>query len=172
MKRGLPSAVIDTTLLTRLRALEIVDLLPLVFSRVHIPSEVRAEVGAGPGRRRRWLARLLREQSDFFVRCSDEDELTRGLLEVDLDPGEAAAIAQADHLGSEVILDETKARRRAEVMSLAVVPTGALLVRLKDAGAIALVAPYLDRLQRDGFHLSAEARARILVSSGEWDRDD
>jgi predicted nucleic acid-binding protein len=89
-----PLAVIDTTLLSRLVDLEIAEFLPLLFRRILIPPEVKREAYKGPGRRR--LRRLVREMSDFFVDCYEANEFTRTLMRIDLDEGEAAAIAQAE----------------------------------------------------------------------------
>lgn len=163
----LPAAVIDTTLLSRLQLVGLDELLPWVFARVHVPPVVRAEVGAGPGKARRRLARLFREQPDFYVDCRDEDPLVADVLRVDLDPGEAAVIAQADYVRAVAIIDERLGVRRAEDMSIKVVRTGGLLCLLKEAGAIDAVGPYLERLVGFGFRLTPKAVDAILAQAGE-----
>lgn len=167
MRQRLPAAVIDTTLLSRLQLVGLAELLPWVFARVHVPPAVRAEVGAGPGKARRRLRRLFREQPDFYLDCRDEDPMVASVLRIDLDPGEAAVIAQADHVGAVVNLDERLGARRAEDMSIPVVRTGRLLCSLKDAGAIEAVRPYLERLIGCGFRLSPRALDAILEQAGE-----
>lgn len=47
--------------------------------------------------------------------------------------------------------------------------TAGVLVRLKEAGAIERVAPYLDRLETSDFRLSAKARLEILRAANELD---
>lgn len=42
-QRGLPSAVIDNTLLSRLVSLDVAELLPYLFKRILIPPEVKRE---------------------------------------------------------------------------------------------------------------------------------
>ena len=165
MKARLPVAIIDTTLLCRLQSLELAEVLPFVLSRVLIPKDVRREVGRGPGKARRRLTRLLHEQGDFFQMCEREDPTVRALLDVDLDAGEAAVIAQADLLGAAAILDEARGRRRAENMSVTVVPTGRLLIRLKEAGAIRAVGPYLTALQEA--RISDSVVAQLLEDAEE-----
>jgi predicted nucleic acid-binding protein len=167
MSPRLPAAVIDTTLLSRLQLVGLDELLPWVFARVHVPPVVRAEVGAGPGKARRRLARLFRKQPDFYVDCRDEDPMVAEVRRVDLDPGEAAVIAQADYVGAVVIIDERLGARRAEDMSITVVRTGGLLCSLKEAGAIEAVGPYLERLVEHGFRLSPKALDAILEQAGE-----
>lgn len=167
MSQRLPAAVIDTTLLSRLQLVGLEELLPWVFARVHVPPVVRAEVGAGPGKARRRLARLFREQPDFYLDCRDEDPMVAELLRVDLDPGEAAVIAQADFVQAVVIIDERMGVQRARDMSLTVVRTGKLLCLLKDAGAIGAVRPFVEKLVGNGFRLSADATRAILAEAGE-----
>src|SRR6185295_16824252 len=93
-KRLRPIAVTDTTLLSRLVELEIAEFLPLLFRLVLIPPEVKREAYKGPGRRR--LRKLVREMSDFCIDCYEANEFTKNLMRIDLDEGEASAIAQAE----------------------------------------------------------------------------
>lgn len=162
-----PQLVIDTTLLSRLRDVGLVDALPLAFGAVLVPAEVRRELGRRPGRVRQWLTRLLRTQGDFFRLCTEEDPAVRRLLEVDLDPGEAAVLAQAEATGATAVVDELRGHRRGRAMDLDMLRTGALLLRLKDAGALPAVAPVLTRLQALGFYLDAGAARHILEQAGE-----
>ncbi len=92
--RGLPIAVIDTTLFSRLVELDIAERLPWLFKSILIPPEVKREAYKAPGRRQ--LRNLVREMSDFFVNCYEADEFTKEYMRVDLGEGEAAAIAQAE----------------------------------------------------------------------------
>src|SRR2546423_12809410 len=94
-RRGLPIAVTDNTLLTRLVALEVAELLPYLFKQILIPPEVKREAYKAPHKGKRRLRKLLGEMSGFFVDCYEVDELVKDYLKADLDEGEAAAIAQA-----------------------------------------------------------------------------
>jgi predicted nucleic acid-binding protein len=164
---GLPNAVIDNTLLTRLVKLEIADFLPLLFKRILIPPEVKREAYKAPEKGKRRLRKVINEMAGFFVDCRDADRLTLEFLKADLDEGEAAAIAQADYTHSVLLLDEHKGYKRAEVMQLTTVRTTNLLIRLKDVGAIEAVKPYFDKLEKTGFHLKNEIRQRLLEEAGE-----
>jgi predicted nucleic acid-binding protein len=160
-----PVAVIDTTLLSRLVDLEIAERLPWLFRLILIPPEVKREAYKGPGRRR--LRNLVREMSGFFVDCYEANEFTKDLMKIDLDEGEAAAIAQAEHKQSIVLLDERKAFKRAEAMQLTTIRTTRILTMLKEARAIPAVAPYFDKLAKTGFYLQDEVRRKLLVEAGE-----
>ena len=164
---GLPHAVIDTTLLSRLVDLEIAEKLPWVFKIIRIPPEVRREAYKSPGRGKRRLRKLIQEMEGFFVDCPDADALIKNYLMADLDAGEAAAIAQAEHTKSVLLLDEKKGHRRAMIMDVQVIRTTELLCLLKEAGAIDAVRVYLDKLEITGFYLSRKHRAKILIQVGE-----
>ena len=47
-KRGLPYAVIDNTLLTRIVQLEVAQFLPLLYQQILIPPEVKKEAYKAP----------------------------------------------------------------------------------------------------------------------------
>lgn len=166
-RRGLPIAVIDNTFLSRLVRLNVAELLPLLFKQVLIPREVKREAYKAPGRAKRPLRRLIGEMGAFFVDCDRADEVIKNILKVDLDEGEAAVIAQAEHTGSVALLDEKRAFRRAETMDLTVIRTTRILTMLKEAGAITAIKPYLEELVKAGFYLSEELRARLLLEADE-----
>jgi predicted nucleic acid-binding protein len=173
-------AVIDTTLLTRLVQLDIAEYLPYLFKKIHVPPEVRAEASDSPDWQQ--LARLLNESAGFFVDCLDCDVFIRDYLKAELDAGEAAAIAQADRLrmnllvdvykGHEqgqmyLLMDERRGHGQARLMELSVIRAGRLLWLFKKAGAITTVKPYLLKLHELGFHLTEKAFNEILVLANE-----
>ncbi len=166
-QRGLPTAVIDNTLLSRLVSLEVAALLPLLFKRVLIPPEVKREAYKSPHRGKRRLRKLIAEMGVYFVDCNQADEIIKNILTVDLDEGEAAAIAQAEYTGSVVLLDERKGIKRAETKELTVIRTTRILIMLKESGAIAAVKPYFDKLEKTGFYLRDDLRRQLLVDAGE-----
>lgn len=163
--RGRPVAVIDTTLLSRLVELEIAERLPWLFRLILIPPEVKREAYRAPGRRR--LRKLVKEMSGFFVDCYEANEFTRDLMKIDLDEGEAAAIAQAEQKQSVLLLDERKAFKRATAMQLTVIRTTRILIMLKEARVIAAVTPYFDKLAKTDFYLQDEVRRKLLTEAGE-----
>lgn len=163
--RSRPLAVIDTTLLSRLVELQIADRLPWLFRLILLPPEVKREAFRGPGRRQ--LRNLIKELSGFFVDCHEANEFTRNLMKIDLEEGEAAAIAQAEQRQTVLLLDEIKAFKRATAMQLTVIRTTRVLIMLKEARAIAAVAPYFEKLAKTDFYLKEEVRRNLLVEVGE-----
>jgi predicted nucleic acid-binding protein len=164
---GLPLAVVDNTILSRLVALDIAKFLPFLFREILIPPEVKREAYKGPHKGKRRLRKVMNENAGFFVDCREADELTKEYLKADLDEGEAAAIAQADATQSILLLDENKGYRRARTMQVLTIRTGKLLNMLKEAGAIPKVKPYHEKLEETGFYLSNEARLELLAEAGE-----
>jgi predicted nucleic acid-binding protein len=167
-RKGLPLAVIDNTLLSRLVELDLAEFLPFVFRLILVPPEVKREAYRTPHGTRRRLRNLIRESSGFFVDCEQVDENVKEILKVDLDEGEAAAIAQADKTDSILLIDEQKGSKRAATMQIHVVRTGNLLNMLKEAGAIRAVKPYHLRLEQLGFYWTQELRDTLLVEAGEF----
>src|SRR5436190_4180016 len=146
-RRGLPQAVIDNTLLSRLVRLEVAEFLPLIYQHVLIPPEVKREAYKAPHKGKRRLQKLVNEMAGFFVDCTEVDEFTKNYLQADLDAGEAAAIAQADYTQSHVLIDENKGFVRARRMELTAIRTGRLLVMLQQSGAFPTLKPYFDKLK-------------------------
>lgn len=167
VSHGLPLAVIDNTLLSRLVDLDLAELLPWVFKLILIPPEVKREAYRTRHGGRRRLRNLIREMGGFFVDCHEVDTTIREYLKADLDEGEAAAIAQADLKESMLLMDEGKGFKRAMTMQLEVVRTGRLLNMLKDAGAIREVRPYHEKLDKLGFYMKIEVRRQLLAEAGE-----
>ena len=166
-QRGLPLAVIDNTLLSRLVDLELAESLPWLFKLILIPPEVRREAYRARHGGRRRTRNLIREASGFFVNCREVDASIRDFLKADLDAGEAAAIAQADFKNAILLLDEERGFRRAIRMQITVVRTLRLLNMLKDAGAIDAVRPYHEKLETLGFYMTLEDRNQLLGEVGE-----
>lgn len=164
-KVGLPVAVIDNTLLSRLTRLEIAELLPFIFQKILIPLEVREEAFKAANKKR--LRNLLNEMQGFFVLCKEDDFFNKEILKTLLDEGEATAIAQAEFTNSALILDEKKGREQAEKRELKVFPTLTILCLLKEFGAISEVKPYLDKLIKMKFYLSKKIYISTLKDVGE-----
>jgi predicted nucleic acid-binding protein len=166
-QRGLPLAVIDNTLLSRLVNLGVAQFLPLLYKQILIPPEVKREAYKAPHKGKRRLRKLVNEMAGFFIDCREVDEGVKLILQADLDEGEAAAIAQADYKQTHLLIDEQKGFKRAETMQLTAIRTTNLLNKLKEDGLIAEVKPYYDKLERMGFRLKASVRKQLLAEAGE-----
>ncbi len=165
--RGLPFAVFDNTLLSRLDILGLADRLPFLYKQILIPPEVKREAFKAPHKGKRRLQKLINEMGGFIAVCTEADEVIKNILQADLDEGEAAAIAQADYKQAHLIIDENKGFKRALLMEITAIRTLQLINMMKAVGAIPEVKPYYDKLEKTGFHLKAEVRRRSLAEAGE-----
>jgi predicted nucleic acid-binding protein len=94
---------------------------------------------------------------------SPKDRSKQLILELQLDRGEASAIALALEIpDSTIILDDYKARRIAEKLGLEITGTFGVIIKAKKMGVIALVKPYLEKLKTTDFRLSPELEKEVL----------
>jgi predicted nucleic acid-binding protein len=158
MKEGL---VVDTgplVALARGGALEAIGSLPIDFVA---PREVaeeleRGEEGGRLSARPDWLTVL-----DLSAPLEPIGALA-------LDVGEAAVIQLALERGIETVcIDETKGRRYARSLGLAVTGTLGLLLRAKSFGAIERLEPVVRRMQASGVWFRQGLVERVLEAAGE-----
>jgi predicted nucleic acid-binding protein len=158
--------VSDTSPITNLAAIGRLDLLRFLYTELLIPNAVFDEIAvAGAGR----PGSTEVAGSDWIhVRPVTDTRLVAALA-VELDGGEAEAIALAiEHSADLVLLDERRARKAATRLGL--LPVGVLgtLLGAKHAGHIARVGSLLDAL-RDvaGFWIADDLYAEVLKLAGE-----
>lgn len=146
--------VCNSSVLIALSAIEKLDLLPKRFPEgVLIPQAVWREVvetGNGqPGAREVASA-------GWLTVCETRDRDFIALLRMDLDQGEAEAIAlSCEAQAGLLLLDEKDARRVAQHLGIKTLGTVGLLIWAKRSGVIANLREQLDALQIKGrFRLS------------------
>lgn len=85
-----------------------------------------------------------------------------------LDKGEAEAIVLAIEIGADLILlDESDARKIAEIYNLRKTGLLGVLIKAKRQGRIQSLKVYLEELRNTGFHLSEQVYNEILDAVGE-----
>jgi predicted nucleic acid-binding protein len=161
-------AVSDTSPIPGLAAIGQLELLHEQFGAVFIPQAVLVE---------------LRTETDFRGTAVIRDALQSGWLEtrdvrnlplvralaMELDNGEAEALALATDLAVEIIvMDEHDGRMRARAMGLKTVGVIGILLRAKKEGRIQSLEDALRSLREQiGFFISEELMQRILVDAKE-----
>ncbi len=164
----MPTVVSNTSPILNLA---IVDRLPLLqeqFPRVIIPSEVLEELKPGddfPGSER--IRQALDAQ--WLVVMSLQSRHLKEALMLDLDQGEAAAIALALELGSkQILMDEFDGRAKAKALGFEPLGILGILLRAKRRGMIASLKVEMEALRRDaGFFIAARLFEEILHQAGE-----
>jgi uncharacterized protein len=142
------------------------DLLRGVYSQLVIPDAVFEEItiaGAGePGARDVAQAPWIKHEP-----VRNAPLVTA--LRLELDAGEAEAIALAVESGAGLILlDERLGRRAAQRLGLTVVGTLGILIAAKDRGLLTAVRPVLDALRADaGFWVADELYNAVIAAANE-----
>lgn len=153
--------VSDAGPLIALGRLDLLHLLPQLFSEVQVPRVVLAECLARPAQpdAQRIHAAV---QSGRLQLCDATPQPIDGL-----DAGECAAIARALEIGAGLLVDDLAARRHAQAVQLAVIGTLGILVLAKRRGLLSVVRPCIDQLRAGGQRLSHTAVAEALAAAGE-----
>lgn len=146
------AAVLDSACLIGLERIDRLDLLPKLLHPMLAPPAVCTEFGDCPT----WL-----------TVTKPRDQGMVAALRINVDPGEAEAVALAYEKGMRIILDDRKAREVAHRLGLKVTGTVGLLVKAKQEGVIPAILPLLDDLDANNFRISAAVRAEALRLAGE-----
>ena len=155
--------VLNNTPLVALSTLGRLDLLRDLFQEVLIPQAVEEEfLAAEASARREALG------AAPWVKTVELSHPRRALAYVGLDRGEAAVLALAEERDARlVVLDERKARRYAERMSMPLTGTLGVLVLAKEAGLINSVKEAITELQEAGLFLTPPLVRKTLEMAGE-----
>ena len=165
----MPPAVSDSSVLIHLAGIGRLELLRGFYDVVWIPPAVYQEVVvAGEGRIGSGEVREAVEEGWIRIVEPIGQRLPAHLREL-LDEGEVQALWLASgHDVSEVLLDETEARRAADSLDLPKTGTVGILLRAKNDGLITSLKTELDRLRMDaGFWLADVVYAAVLAAADE-----
>lgn len=157
--------VCDTTVLLYLGRIGQTDLLPALFSAVHVPEPVLLELDMG----RLLRADTVDPRNLTWANCvSVPAALIDDLPLNRLGAGERAVIAYARNHNAHVAgLDDFRARQLAEELGLKVVGTLGTLLRAKQSGLISDVKPLVDDVISNGFRLNFDLYQAVLALAGE-----
>lgn len=158
--------VSDTSPIINLAAVHRLDLLASLFGSVLIPTAVFDEIRRGGHDAAG--SQELRTASWIDVRPVLDRRLVAS-LQVDLDPGEAEAIALAMEAGAgRLLMDERRGRHAARLLGVPVLGLLGVLVLAKQSGVIDAVRPTLDALLvQAGFYVGQDLRLQVLEAVGE-----
>lgn len=115
------------------------------------------------------ITQIVREEiqvdlPDWIIVQEDYDRVQFQLLCLELDPGEASAIALAvQHDAPTLIIDERKGRNVAKRLQLKVTGTLGIIIKAKEEGIIDSGKKVLDKLEEHGFWLSMSIKHEMLV---------
>lgn len=153
--------VSDSGPLICLGRLELLSLLPALFTEVQVPEQVLLECTSRPQSvDAQFILDAVRQE--WLTPCSVQ-ELPPGPL----GRGERAAIAQALAIGGGVLTGDREARAYAMSLQLWVGGTLGVLVRAKRLGHVPAVAPLIERLRATGQRFSNELVQQVLAAAQE-----
>jgi uncharacterized protein len=158
--------VSNTSPITNLAAIGQLDMLRQLYAKILIPQAVYGELtfgdGSQPGGQEvQTLAWIETRQV--------ADRVLVTALHLELDPGEAEAIALAVEVKADLLLlDERRGRMVASRLGLHVVGLLGVLSEAKQQGCLSAVKPILeDLVTTAGFWVSPRLYARVLQAAGE-----
>ncbi len=155
--------VADTSPLSAFLRIRRADLLSALFPRIVIPGAVASELDRGPSIVGTW-----RTAMGFVEPRTIEPTPLLGLLQADLDPGEAEAIALAVQEKATLLIDEARGRALARRLAVNVIGSVGVCVLAKEQGLVATVRPLIEDLRvRGGLWLSDALLRDVLTRSGE-----
>ncbi|UCF90514.1 MAG: DUF3368 domain-containing protein [Desulfobacterales bacterium] len=140
------------------------ELLPRLFSKILVPPEVWNEVtvrGQGhPG------AHELSQVTWLIIQAPDP-QLVKP-LSILVDAGEAEAIALAQTTADcTILLDDARARKIVQRLSIKQIGTVGSLLRAKRRGLVENIRPQIDALVENGIYIRRELIDTVLKDAGE-----
>ena len=148
------TVIADTSCFIILSNIEELDLLRRVFGEVVTTLEVLKEFGE--------------PLPDWVIIQASEDKYRQQILEMQIDKGEASAIALALEIaGCTLVVDDYKARRIAAQLGIEITGTLGVIIKAKLKGIIVSVKPYLEKIKNTDFRLSDELMQQALHEAGE-----
>jgi predicted nucleic acid-binding protein len=152
-----PEVIIsDTSCLIILDNAEVLNLLKNLYGQVVITPQILKEFNE--------------PIPDWIVVRSVSDQNKISLLEMQVDLGEASAMALALEVKDcIVIIDDLKARRIAEKLNLRITGTMGIIISAKRKGLLPSVKPIIEKIKSSNFRISPELEAEVLRLAGEAD---
>lgn len=154
MLRKFNIVIADTTCFILLDKIGKIDLLKEMFQHISTSSIIAAEFG--------------KPLPEWVKIMELRDVNAQNILELEIDKGEASAIALAlETENALLILDDLKGRKLAERLSLTYTGTFGLFLKAKEEGLLISIKPLLQLIQATNFRFSPKVMDAILKQAGE-----
>jgi predicted nucleic acid-binding protein len=146
--------IADTTCFIILDKIGKLDLLRELFQQITTTPTIANEFG--------------KPLPDWVNIISVGDAIAQTILEIEVDEGEASAIALALETDNALlVLDDLKGRKLADKLNLTYTGTFGLLLKAKEEGIIKSIKPILTLIQATNFRFSATVILGILKQANE-----
>lgn len=157
--------VSDAGPLIALAKLDLLGLLPQIFSTIYIPKTVFEE--ATKNQQREDARRIASFKSPQVNVVDDLDNSFTESLKILLDDGEIQALSHAKTLNCGVLMDEKRGRQVAVQHNIPIIGVIGVLLQAKEKGLIPEVKMYLEALQDADYRLSGALLDKALGLAGE-----
>ena len=154
--------VSDTSSISNLLQIGIIDILHLLYGEITITPAVRRELYHLPEQEKQI------EQIDWIkVKAPQNQGMIVQLLE-EIDLGEAESITLAiEEQAKYLIIDEYKGRSIADSYGIKIVGILGVLIQAKKKKIIPTIKPHIDQLVEIGFRLDKKLIEKVLKGLGE-----
>ena len=159
--------VSDASPLIALAKLDLLELLFVSFSEVHIPQAVVHEATQDRYRNDSNLIHAFITQNSSVIVHENQANKTYAVYRNILDEGESQALALADSLSSGILIDERLGRKIAKQHHIPVVGVMGVLLQAKTKGKIPSIRPLIERLLENDYRLSARVIQLVLKRAEE-----
>lgn len=151
----MPKTIIsDTSCFIILSKIEELDLLKRVYGQITTTPDIVEEFGEA--------------MPEWVLIESVSDSSKQRILELQIDKGEASAIALAmETPQSTLILDDFKARKIAQQLGISYTGTLGVIIKAKLNGIIPSIKPYLEKMKVTNFRISEVLELEALREANE-----
>lgn len=153
--------VADTGPLIALALVDLLPLLPTLFSAVYVPETVLREATRDISRPGAQAIQTVIEKGLIIVQSVTLSKNLQDLIDV-LDQGEAEALSLAQELNAMLLIDERRGRKVALKHGIAITGSAAMLIKAKQQGLITKVKPLIEKLNLHGYRMSDHLITEIL----------
>jgi predicted nucleic acid-binding protein len=160
-----PIVVSDAGPLIALAKLDLLSLLPQIFSTVYIPKTVFEE--ATKNQHREDAQRIASFKSPQINLVDNLQNSFTESLKILLDDGEIQALSHAKTLDCGVLMDEKRGRQVAVQHNIPIIGVIGVLLQAKEKGLIPEIKMYLKALQDADYRLSDALLDKALGLAGE-----
>ncbi len=160
----MPNIIADTSSIQYLYQLNLLNLLPTLYSQITIPSAVANELAQG-----HILGILLPDPATLTwlaIAQVPKTQLIPIIPNLGMGEWEVISLAQAKP-NSLAILDDSLARAYAKQLNIPFTGTLGILIKAKQSQHINTIKPLLNRLDTLGFRLDATTKKAVLKLAGE-----
>jgi len=150
----LKTIISDTSCFIILSKIEELDLLKRVYGQITTTPDIVEEFGEA--------------LPEWVLIESVSDSSKQRILELQIDKGEASAIALAMEIPqSTLILDDFKARKIAQQLGISFTGTLGVIIKAKLNGIIPSIKPYLEKMKATNFRISEALELEALREAKE-----